>query len=406
MKGMYGSFEKQSIQGFLYKIAVLYPAPINLNYLWNFGSLAGILLVSQILSGLFLACWYIPMVDFAFESVEFIMREVNFGWFVRYLHANGASMFFIVLYLHLFRGLYFGSYMKPREFVWVSGMIILILVILTAFLGYVLPWGQMSYWAATVITSLVGVFPKIGESLLIFLWGGFFIDQQTLTKFYMLHFLLPFLIFGLVCIHIVLLHEFGSNNPLGIKHYRDSLPFGTYFVSKDIFGLIIFLILFMFLVFFFPNLTMHPDNYIKANFEVTPEHIVPEWYFLPFYGLLRTIPNKILGVLCLILGLVFVVLVPFFYESLVRSGKFKPLYKIVFWFFFFNCILLGWSGGKPVVSPFFDICIFTSIFYFFLLIFVFPFSNAVDDVCFVYIKRTNRESLDHYYRLLYSKLLF
>jgi ubiquinol-cytochrome c reductase cytochrome b subunit len=256
-------------------------------------------------------------------------------------------------------------------------------MIITAFLGYVLPWGQMSYWAATVITSLVGVFPKVGESLLIFLWGGFYIDQQTLTKFYALHFLLPFVILGLVIVHVIFLHEYGSNNPLGMKSYKDGVPFGPYFITKDIFGVVLFIFLFAFLVFFMPNLTMHPDNYIKANFEVTPEHIVPEWYFLPFYGLLRSVPNKILGVLCLLSGLIALFLIPFVFKSLVRSGKFKPLYKIMYWFFVGNCILLGWSGGKPVADPYFPICCFSTLFYFFILIILFPIINAIDDELFV-----------------------
>lgn len=240
----------------------------------------------------------------------------------------------------------------------------------------------MSYWAATVITSLAGVIPFIGNDVLIFLWGGYFIDQQTLTKFYALHYLLPFIILGLVVLHIILLHENGSSNPLGINSLKDSIPFSPYYVYKDIFGIVIFLFFFSLLLFFLPNIAMHPDNYIKANYEITPEHIVPEWYFLPFYGLLRSIPNKTLGVLCMLAGLGFVAIIPFYYASFIQSARFKPLYKIIFWFFIANCMLLGWSGGKPVVDPFFLICILSTFFYFFFLIIFFPLANLFDNFYF------------------------
>jgi ubiquinol-cytochrome c reductase cytochrome b subunit len=373
------SFLTQSWLKLFYKIAFLYPSPINLNYWWNFGSLAFIVLVSQILTGVFLAAWYIPHVNFAFESVEYIMREVQYGWLYRYIHANGASFFFLLVYIHMFRGLYYGSYLKPRQFVWTSGMFIFVLMIATAFLGYVLPWGQMSYRAATVITSLIAVIPFIGESLLLFIWGGFYIEQPTLTKFYSFHFVLPFLILGLVVIHIIMLHEYGSNNPLGINSYKDSIPFGPYFIMKDLYGFFVFLLFFCCIVFFVPNITMHPDNYIKANTELTPRHIVPEWYFLPFYGLLRSIPSKSFGVLCLLFGLIVLFLIPFLYTNKIRSGKFKPLFKIFFWFFVTNVILLGWSGGKPLISPFLVICCWTNFFYFFFLIFLFPIVNLIDE---------------------------
>lgn len=380
-------FENYSFINFLYEKAFLYPVPLNLNYLWNFGSLAFLALMIQIITGILLACWYLPDINFAFESVEFIMREVSYGWFLRYAHANGASFFFIFVYIHLFRGLYYGSFLKPREWVWVSGMAILFLMIITAFLGYVLPWGQMSYWAATVITSLVGIFPLVGENLLVYLWGGFYIGQQTLTKFYALHFLLPFVILGLVILHLIILHEFGSNNPLGISSYEDSIPFGPYFITKDIFGFIIFFFLFSFFIFFFPNFTIHPDNYIKANFEITPEHIVPEWYFLPFYGLLRSVPNKLFGVLCLLFGIIVLFLIPFIYETSIRSSKFKPYAKSNFWWFVVNCLLLGWAGGKPVIDPYFPICCLSAFNHFFLLIVGFPISDILDDYFFNKIEK-------------------
>lgn len=373
------SFLKQGWLKIFYKIAFLYPSPINLNYWWNFGSLAFLILISQLFTGILLATWYIPHINYAFESVEYIMREVQFGWFYRYMHANGASFFFLLVYIHMFRGLYYGSYLKPRQLVWISGMFILILMIATAFLGYVLPWGQMSYWAATVITSLIAVIPLIGENLLFFLWGGFYIEQPTLTKFYSFHFLLPFLILGLVIIHIIMLHEYGSNNPLGLNSYKDTIPFGPYFIIKDLYGFFIFIFFFTLAIFFDPNITMHPDNYIKANSEITPQHIVPEWYFLPFYGLLRSIPNKSMGVICLVFGLVILFLIPFIYTNKIRSGKFKPLFRIFFWFFIINVILLGWSGGKPLIFPFLFVCTYTTFFYFFFFVFLFPMSNIIDE---------------------------
>src|ERR671910_1245794 len=274
-------------------IGTRYPAPRNLNYWWNFGSLAGIALVIQIVTGIVLAMHYTPQVDQAFQSVERIMRDVNFGWLLRYAHANGASMFFIAVYIHIFRGLYYGSYRAPRELLWMLGVVILLLMMATAFMGYVLPWGQMSFWAATVITNLFSAIPLFGESVVTWLWGGFSVDNPTLNRFYALHYLLPFVLLGVVFLHVAAVHVHGSNNPVGIdiKGPQDSLPFHPYFTMKDTFGLGVFMLIFAGFVFFAPNYMGHPDNYIPANPLVTPAHIVPEWYFLPFYAILRAVPD-------------------------------------------------------------------------------------------------------------------
>ncbi|MBS0271507.1 MAG: cytochrome b N-terminal domain-containing protein [Proteobacteria bacterium] len=323
-----------------------YPTPKNLNYWWNFGSLAGITLVVMIVSGIFLAMHYEPNTKSAFDSVEYIMRNVNYGWLMRYLHANGATMFFIVVYIHMFRGLYYGSYKAPRELLWMLGVIILLLMMATAFMGYVLPWGQMSYWGATVITNLFSVFP-FGESIVQWLWGGFSVDNPTLNRFFALHYLFPFLIVGVIVLHLVALHQHGSNNPLGIerKEPRDSIPFHPYYTVKDLFGLGIFGFVWAYFVFFNPNFFGEPDNYIPANPLVTPPHIVPEWYFLPFYAILRSIPNKLFGVIAMF-GAVFILFfIPWLDTSKVRSATFRPIYKWVFWGFVVDCFILGCVGA-------------------------------------------------------------
>ncbi|TAE82589.1 MAG: cytochrome b [Alphaproteobacteria bacterium] len=268
-----------------------YPTPRNLNYFWNFGSIAGIVLVSQILTGIFLAMHYTPHVQFAFSSVEHIMRDVNYGWLVRYMHANGASMFFLVVFIHIFRGLYYGSYKAPRELLWWLGIVILILMMASAFMGYVLPWGQMSFWGATVITNLFSAFPIVGESIVTWLWGGFSVDNPTLNRFFALHYLMPLILVAVVVLHLLALHQHGSNNPLGIdvKGKQDTVPFHPYYTAKDFFGFGVFFLVFGYFTFFAPNYLGHPDNYIEANPMVTPAHIVPEWYFLPFYAILRAI---------------------------------------------------------------------------------------------------------------------
>ena len=330
-----------------------YPTPKNLTYWWNFGSLAGIVLTIMIVTGIVLAMHYTPHVDYAFESVERIMRDVNYGWLIRYVHMNGGSMFFAIVYIHIFRGLYYGSYKAPREMLWIIGIIILLTMMATAFLGYVLPWGQMSFWAATVITNMFSAFPLIGEPIVSWLWGGFSVDNPTLNRFFSLHYLLPFVIFGLVFVHLWALHVHHSNNPLGIdtKGPQDILPFHPYYTIKDLFGLGVFMLVFLGFVFFAPNFFVEPDNYIKANPLQTPTHIVPEWYLTPFYAILRAItfdiwfiPAKLIGVIAMFGSVLILVLVPWLDTSKVRSARFRPIYKQVYWFFVIDCIVLGWVG--------------------------------------------------------------
>jgi len=292
---------------------------------------------------------YTPQADLAFLSVEHIMRDVNYGWLIRYLHANGASMFFIAVYIHIFRGLYYGSYKAPREVLWILGVIILLLMMATAFMGYVLPWGQMSFWGATVITNLFSAFPVVGETIVSFLWGGFAVGNPTLNRFFSLHYLLPFMIAGVVALHIWALHVPGSNNPSGVeaKTDKDTLPFHPYFTVKDAFALVVFLMFFSWFVFYTPNFLGHADNYIPADPAVTPAHIVPEWYFLPFYAILRAIPDKLMGVLAMFGSIAVLAFVPWLDTSKVKSGSYRPLFRQFFWVFAIVCVLLGWLGAKP-----------------------------------------------------------
>jgi ubiquinol-cytochrome c reductase cytochrome b subunit len=326
-----------------------YPTPKNLNYMWNFGSLAGLSLAIMIVTGIVLAMSYTAHVDYAFDSVERIMRDVNHGWMIRYIHMNTASFFFIVIYLHMFRGLYYGSYKAPRELLWMLGVVIFLLMMATAFMGYVLPWGQMSFWGATVITNLFSAIPYVGESIVTLLWGGFSVDNATLNRFFSLHYLMPFVIAGVVVLHIVALHRFGSNNPIGIdtKGPQDTISFHPYYTIKDVFGIAVFLLLLAMVVFFFPNAMGHPDNYIPANAMQTPAHIVPEWYFLPFYAILRAVPDKLGGVLLMFGAIAVLFILPWLDRSPVRSARFRPFFRIFFWLFFVNAIALGYLGGKP-----------------------------------------------------------
>jgi len=356
-----------------------YPAPVNLSYYWNFGATAGICLGLQIITGIALAMHYTPHVDLAFQSVEHIMRDVNYGWLIRYIHANGASMFFIMIYLHMFRGLYYGSYTVKREALWVSGVVILLLSMATAFMGYVLPWGQMSFWGATVITKLFSAFPIVGDHLVHWLWGGFSVDNATLNRFFSLHYLLPFLIAGAVILHIVALHAEGSNNPLGIKSYGDKIPFYPYFVVKDTFGLMAFFCFFGFFVFFAPNMLGHPDNYIEANPMVTPEHIVPEWYFLPFYCILRSIPDKLGGVLAMFGAIIILFFQPFIHTTTVRSSFFRPIYRKFYWLLVIDCFILTWIGGNVPETPFLEIGQIATIYYFFFFLVLVPFLGKFED---------------------------
>src|ERR1700732_260607 len=304
-----------------------YPTPRNLSYWWNFASLSGIRLVVMIVTGIFLAMQYTPHAALAFDSVERIMRDVDYGWMLRYAHMNGASMFFALLYIHMFRGLYYGSCKQPREFLWILGVIILILAIMTAFMGYVLPWGQMSYWAATVITNLFSAIPLVGESVVTWLWGGYAVGNPTLNRFYALHYLLPFVIAAVVVLHVWALHVAGQNNPDGIEPQTedDTVAFTPYATIKDAFLIIVFCILFAWFVFYVPNFLGHPDNYLPANPAVTPVHIVPEWYYLPFYAILRAIPNKLLGVMALGASILILAFLPWLDTSKVRSARYRPL---------------------------------------------------------------------------------
>jgi quinol-cytochrome oxidoreductase complex cytochrome b subunit len=330
-----------------------YPTPKNLSYWWNFGSLAGIMLVVMIVSGIFLAMQYTPHVDYAFNSVERIMRDVNYGWLMRYIHMNGASFFFIITYIHIFRGLYYGSYKAPRELLWMLGVVILLLMMATAFMGYVLPWGQMSFWGATVITNLFSAIPLVGQTIVSWLWGGFAVDNPTLNRFFSLHYLLPFIIVAVVGLHLMALHQHGSNNPLGIdkKGPQDSIPFHPYYTVKDMFGLGVFLIVFAIFVFYMPNLLGDPLNYEPANPLQTPLEIVPEWYFLPFYAMLRSVPNilfipaKLAGVIAMFSSIFILFLLPWIDGSKVRSARFRPIYKWVFWLLVIDCFVLGYVGA-------------------------------------------------------------
>jgi ubiquinol-cytochrome c reductase cytochrome b subunit len=346
------SILKQPLLSVLNEHLIAYPTPSNLSYWWNFGSLAGICLVLQILTGVFLAMHYTPHVDLAFLSVEHIMRDVTGGWLLRYMHANGASMFFIVVYLHLFRGLYYSSYVSPRELVWCLGVVLLLLMIVTAFIGYVLPWGQMSFWGATVITSLASAIPVVGDSIVTWLWGGFSVDNATLNRFFSLHYLLPFLIAGVTILHLAALHQYGSNNPLGVNALIDKISFYPYFYVKDLVGWIAFALFFSVFLFYAPNVLGHPDNYIPANPMSTPAHIVPEWYFLPVYAILRSIPNKLGGVLAIALVFACLFALPFLNTSQVRSASFRPIHAKLFWLLVADCLILGWIGSQPVEPPY------------------------------------------------------
>ena len=328
----------------------VFPTPKNFNYFWNFGALAVVTLGIMIATGILLAMNYQPNTNLAFDSVQHIMRDVNYGWLIRYLHQNGASMFFIVTYIHMFRGLYYGSYKAPRELLWMIGVVILLLMMATAFMGYVLPWGQMSYWGATVITNLFSAFPIVGHPIVTWLWGGFSVDNPTLHRFFSLHYLLPFVLVGVIFLHVAALHVVGSNNPLGIdvKTPQDTVPFHPYYTAKDSVGVCVFLLVYAAFVFFMPNVLGDPNNFIPANPLQTPADIVPEWYFLPYYAILRSIPNKLAGV-CLMFGSILILFVlPWLDTSKVRSARFRPLFRPFIFVWVAAVILLGVCGAhKP-----------------------------------------------------------
>ena len=328
---------------------IAYPTPRNLNYWWAFGAILTFMLGAQIATGIVLAMHYTPQADLAFKSVEHIMRDVDLGWLLRYLHSNGASMFFLAVYVHMFRSLYYGSYKEPYELVWILGVIVYVLMVATGFLGYVLVWGQMSFWAATVITNLFSAIPLVGDTVVSWLWGGYAVGNPTLNRFFSLHYLLPFMIVGVAALHVWALHVSGQNNPDGIplRKSRDTVPFTPYATTKDIFATTCFLILYAWFVFYIPNYLGHSDNYIPANPSATPAEIVPEWYYLPFYAILRSIPNKLLGVIALFGAIVVLFFLPWLDTSRVRSARYRPLFAKFFWAFVITCIGLAWLGTKP-----------------------------------------------------------
>jgi ubiquinol-cytochrome c reductase cytochrome b subunit len=363
-----------------------YPVPRNLNMWWNFGVLAGLALTIQIVTGIVLAMHYVPSGTQAFQSVEHIMRDVNQGWLLRYAHANGASFFFIVTYIHIFRGLYYGSYKAPREVVWMLGLVILLLMMATAFMGYVLPWGQMSFWGAKVITGLFGAIPLVGEPVQQWLLGGYAPDQATLNRFFSLHYLLPFVIAGVVILHIWALHIPGSSNPTGVevKSAQDTVPFHPYYTSKDGWFAALCLTLFALVTFYAPNYLGHADNYIPANPLSTPAHIVPEWYFWPFYAILRAftvdfiLPAKLWGVLAMFMAIILLFFLPWLDRSPVRSGHYRPMFRIFFWILIGDLVVLGYCGGKPAEEPFVMLSQVATMYYFAHFLIILPILSAVE----------------------------
>ncbi len=360
-----------------------YQAPKNLSYLWNLGSIAGIALMIQMITGIVLAMHYTPETTIAFNSVEHIMRDVNYGWLLRNIHAVGASMFFLAIYIHMMRGVYYGSYKSPRELLWFLGVIIFLATMATAFMGYVLPWGQMSFWGATVITNLFSAIPVIGESIVNWLWGGFSVDNPTLNRFFALHYLLPFIIVGLVALHLVALHQHGSNNPTGVevKSTKDTIPFHPYYTIKDFVGFGVYFILFAYFIFFEPDYLNHPDNFIPANPMVTPAHIVPEWYFLPFYAILRSIPNKLAGVVAMISSILILFALQWLDKSPVKSLAYRPLSRFFFWIFIADSLLLGYIGGQPAEGNLAMVGTFATFYYFTHFLLIIPLASKFESTC-------------------------
>lgn len=372
------------LQSLLKEHLIFYPTPVNFNYMWSFGSLSGIFFLIQVITGVFLAMHYTPHIEFAFSSLENIMRDLNYGWFFRYLHANGASFFFIMVYFHIIKALYYGSFLFPYIHLWRLGVLIFFLMMAIAFMGYVLPWGQMSFRGATVITNLFTAIPLIGHNIVFWLWGGFSVDNATLNRFFSFHYVLPFILAAIIFLHLILLHLPGSSNPIKLAEMPDKLSFFPYFYFKDLFSVFFIFLVFSIFVFFFPNYLGHFDNYIPANPLVTPTHIVPEWYFLAFYAILRSIPNKVYGVFFMLFALVILLFLPTIYflvykrkffqghPLVFRNPKYRPVFRGLFWCFVCNFILLGIIGGKPVEQPFACVGLYCTLFYFlfFLLLFL------------------------------------
>ena len=357
-----------------------FPTPKNLNYFYTFGFILTMCLVTQIITGIVLAMHYVPNTSLAFDSIEHIMRDVNYGWLIRYMHSNGASMFFLAVFIHMFRGLYYGSYKEPREIIWILGVVIFLLMIITGFMGYVLPWGQMSFWGATVITNLVATIPVIGEPVLTLLLGGYSVDNPTLNRFFSLHYLLPFVIFGVVILHIWALHVTGNNNPTGIevKDSKDTISFHPYYTVKDLFAYVVFLLMFCYFIFYNPNILGHPDNYIEADPMLTPAHIVPEWYLLPFYAILRAVPDKLMGVLLMFGSIVVLFFLPWLDTMKVKSARYRPLYKIFFLFFVIFCLLLGYLGAKPPEGIYLLLSRVSTIYYFAFFLVIMPILSRIE----------------------------
>ena len=375
--------ERLPLLDLIYGHLMPYPTPKNLNYFWTFGGILTFCLVTQIITGLVLAMHYVADADLAFASVEHIMRDVNYGWLLRYIHANGASLFFMAVYIHMARSMFYGSYKEPRELIWIIGVFIFLLMIATAFMGYVLPWGQMSFWGATVITNLFSAIPIVGESVTNWLWGGYAVGSPLLTRFFTLHYLMPFLIFALVILHVWALHVPGNNNPEGIdvvKGSQDTVPFHPHYVVKDLFALVVFLIIFAGFVFFVPNLLGHTDNYIQANPLQTPEHIVPEWYFLPFYAILRAVPDKLMGVLLMFAAVLVLFFLPWLDRHKVRSANFRPFYRQFYWLFAIDCIILGWVGAMPAEGIYVLIARIATVYYFSFFLIIMPLLSRFEKV--------------------------
>jgi ubiquinol-cytochrome c reductase cytochrome b/c1 subunit len=358
----------------------VFPTPKNFNYFWNFGAIATVMLVLMIVTGIVLATNYTPNADLAFASVERIMRDVPSGWLIRYMHMTGASFFFIAVYVHIFRGLYYGSYKAPRELLWILGVLIFLLMMATGFMGYVLPWGQMSFWGATVITNLFSAIPVVGDSIVTWLWGGFAVDNPTLNRFFALHYLLPFVIVAVVALHVVALHVHGSNNPLGIdpKGPQDTVPFHPYYTMKDGFGVLCFLIVYAGFVFFAPNMLGDVANYIPANPLVTPNEITPEWYFLPFYAILRSVPDKLGGVLCMFGSIAVLFILPWLDTSRVRSCTFRPIYKWFVILLVLDMLMLGYCGANPPEGVFVIASRLGTVYYFFHFLVLLPVLGKIE----------------------------
>jgi ubiquinol-cytochrome c reductase cytochrome b/c1 subunit len=369
------------IVGLVHSSFVAYPTPRNLNYFWAFGAILSFMLVIQIITGVILAMHYVPTATLAFNSVEHIMRDVNYGWLIRYLHSNGASFFFLAVYIHIFRGMYYGSYKSPREVLWILGVIIYVLMMATAFMGYVLPWGTMSFAGATVITNLFTAIPLVGTGVAHWLWGGYAVGDPTLNRFFALHYLLPFMIVGVVGLHVWALHVVGQNNPDGVEIkdvQRDTVAFTPYATVKDLFAVCVFFVFYAWFVFFIPNYLLDADNFNPANPLVTPAHIVPEWYLLPFYAILRAIPNKLIGVLALALAIALLAFLPWLDTSPIKSGKYRPAFRFFFWVFVVCCVGLGYLGSQEVSDPAILAARFLALGYFGYLLVALPVLGLVE----------------------------